>query len=258
VTGWEEGPGHIPSASRDDDLLWMAQLEDLSEADLDSLLLGVPPEGAEQLAPLAELAAALRVSALTEPVPPMGVQLRDQVAAGTASDGPGPLALLRRAGSKALLVAAAASAAVALVGVGAARNALPDDLQDAVSAVAGAVGVDVPTSADGGSEVQISDAPADEEVPGTPDSTPGGATPADPGLPGDRAPATPAVPPPAAGNGGNQEPGQPPGSNNAGGNQEPGQPAEGSKAGGNQEPGQPPEGSNAGGNQEPGRPKKTG
>ena len=110
-----------------------------------------------------------------------------------------------------LVAGVAAAALVVMTMQGAASGALPDPVQRAVSRAAGWVGLDLPDPADdevlpGGPDDRVEDpggAPGDEaptpeggkpSAPlGPPESTPGGAIPADPGGPGE--PATPATPP---------------------------------------------------------------
>lgn len=154
---------------------------------------GVPAD----LVPLAALIAALRGRVASEPAPPMGEPLRAQVAA------PNVVALrAARSARRALVVAAAVLAVVALIGIGAAQNRLPDELQDAVASTAEVLGVDVPHSSERGEDG--SDAGLehgrDDAAPGA--STAGRAT-GHPRTPGDAQAdpdaaseqATPATPP---------------------------------------------------------------
>lgn len=172
---------HNPWAAPDDDLPWMAHLSALSDRDVDELLAGRVPDGAEELAPLAHIAGSLRARAAAEPVPPMSAELRSQLAAPVR-----PLEAWQRRRARVAAVAAAGALAAASVGAAAAENALPRPIQDAVSSAADLVGVEVPRAAE-----RHSDAPSTQ--------TPGGAVPADPAGPGAPAepasPATPATPP---------------------------------------------------------------
>jgi hypothetical protein len=186
---------HTPEAVGHDDPEWMATFSALDDHEVDGLLAGLPPDDAD-LAPLAEVAAMLRRSAAAERVPTMSATLRAQLA------GPKVVAIAaRQAGRSALIKAAAAAAAAAAVvtlGVGATQNRLPSGLQDVLSSTANLVGIHVPTAAErpshsnGGSEPSDD---VDDQDPGHQGTTPGGATPADPGTPGDKEPATPATPP---------------------------------------------------------------
>ena len=183
-------------------------MQQLADHEVDALLSGHAPSD-RTLAPISEVARALRTRAAWEPVPALGQPLRDQLTAGLPTGG--------RAARRAVLVAAAAVivAGVAAVSVGAAQNRLPADLQDAVASTADLVGLHMPTSderpgdaGDARSEVGVEHgrddeapvgAPAsDDGAPGYDGTTPGGAEPADPGTAGDGEPATPAVPPDAA------------------------------------------------------------
>ena len=213
--GHETGrPAHTPATSIDDDHRWMARLLQLEDHEVDALLAGEPSVDPE-LAPISDLARALRSRVAREPLPPLGQALRDQLAAGPARGTP-------RGTRRSLLAAAAAVvvAGLAAVTVGAAQNRVPADLQDAVASTAELVGIDVPTSEErpaaatpgderrdaGATHGQDDGAPGDPptqdgDVSSEDATTPGGATPADPGVPKDAEPATPAVPPdpPAAG-----------------------------------------------------------
>jgi hypothetical protein len=200
------GPAHIPTDGVDDDDRWMARIQQLEDHEVDALLAGDAPSD-RALAPISDVARALRTRVTWEPVPALGQPLRDQLAAGLPPAG-------RRAARRALLVAAAAVlvASVAAISVGAAQNRLPADLQDAVASTADLVGVHVPTSdersddagearsdigADHGrdDEAPVAAAAGADGDPGYEGVTPGGATPADPGTVGDSEPAIPAVPP---------------------------------------------------------------
>lgn len=206
---------HIPRTHADDHDGWMAMFSMLDDHEVDALLAGTSPVDGD-LAPVAEVVRALRRMADREPVPPMSGALRAQGASPPVV----PIGL-RRATRAALMQAAAAAAVVALVGVGAAQNRLPADVQDIVSSTADLVDVDVPRSEErhaddvgsgqGGSEGTGN---ANDGTPGYDGVMPGGtdpADPADPGDPGDHEPATPATPatPPAGNQGGgasNEEP----------------------------------------------------
>jgi hypothetical protein len=162
---------------------------------------GVPAD----LAPLAAFIAALRGRVALEPAPPMAGPLRAQLAA------PNVVALrAARSARRALVFAAAVLAAVALIGIGAAQNRLPDELQDVVASTAEVLGVDVPHSSE--REDDRSDAglehigddtvpavpaavPVRDREPGHEGLAPGGALDADPGGAGEQATsATPPVP----------------------------------------------------------------
>jgi hypothetical protein len=187
---------HTPEAVGHDDPEWMAMFSTLDDHEVDGLLAGLPPDDAD-LAPLAEVAAMLRRSAAEERVPTMSATLRAQLA------GPPVVALAARRASRSALIkagaAAAAAVAVVTLGVGATQNRLPAGLQDVLSSTANLVGIHVPTAderpshSNGGSEP--SDHAPEADDPGHEGTTPGGATPADPGTPGDKEPATPATPP---------------------------------------------------------------
>jgi hypothetical protein len=208
-------PAHTHRGMSDDGPEWMTMIEMLDEREVDALLGGTAP--AEELAPVAAVVTLLRERAAAEPAPPMSATLRAQLYAP-------PVVSLHahRAARFALVRAAVAAsvAALALVGVGAAQNRLPSGVQDVVSSTAELVGIDVPRSderhlTDDGSddgtsdEVPSTEAPGSTELQGDPGhegTTPGGATPADPGTPGDKEPATPATPPSNPGNaGGNSD-----------------------------------------------------
>ncbi len=117
----------------------------LDEDVVDALLAGDPTSDTD-LAPISELAAALRRSRAAEPAPTMSPALRAQLSPRPVSV---PL-VARRAGRGALTragaVAAAASVVVVGLGVGASQNRLPTALQDVVSSTAELVGIDVPTT----------------------------------------------------------------------------------------------------------------
>jgi len=177
-----DGAGDCPS--------WMAHLHDAADSDLESLLRGELPDDPDALGAVADVVMGLRVSALAEPLPPMGDQLRIQLAAAAPRTA-AARRLKLRAGARAISGAAAAATLVALVGAGAATSRLPTTLQNAVSAAADLIGVDVPRADD------QADAAAGTAFDGA--LTPGGSTPAEPGTPGDREPAIPALPPDDAG-----------------------------------------------------------
>lgn len=162
------------------------------------------------MAAVAEVLAALRRRAAAEPVPAMRPALRAQLEA------PKVVALRASARSARRAVAAAAAVVLAVVGVGAAQNRLPSQLQDVVASTAELVGIDVPESSERdrsgpdevGGDSTAPDRPDRPERPDRPDRadrpdrpggegpTPGGAAPAVPGSPdGPAIPATPPVPP---------------------------------------------------------------
>ena len=188
---------HTPGDAEHDHTGWMAMFSALDDHEVAGLLAGLRPAEAE-LAPLADLVALLRRSAEAEPVPTMSAPLRAQLA------GP-PVVVLaaRRAGRSALAKAGAVAAAATVVvtlGVGASQNRLPAGLQDVLSSTANFVGIHVPKAGERQSrssgDGQPDTAPgANDPNPGHEGTTPGGATPADPGTPGDKEPATPATPP---------------------------------------------------------------
>jgi hypothetical protein len=221
---------HTSSSFPDDDARWMALFDALDDRQVDALLSGAAPDDPD-LAPVADVAQALRRTTAGERVPPMSPALRAQLASP-------PVASIEnhRAIRAALLkaVAAAAAAAVALVGVGAAQNRLPTEIQDVVSSTADLVGIDVPrseerhgpdgSSSDGAGANGDAVPPNGEEgeadgTPGHDGLTPSGTDPADPGTPGDQERATPATPP-APGGDGDEQPANDgdPSTNNAGPN----------------------------------------
>jgi hypothetical protein len=187
------GERGIPQGASGDDAQWMARFTSLPDHDVDALLEGEVPVGLDDLAPVAEVAGALRRRAAQEVAPPMGEALRAQLAAGNVVPLDGAR-LVRRP-----LIGAAAAAAVVLLALvaGASQEVLPDGVQRVVASVAEQVGIDLPSPAD--DEVDGTPTGATSEAP--PATTPGGATPADPGTPGDGEPATPATPPSDKGNG---------------------------------------------------------
>ncbi len=223
--------GRIPASAADAFDEWMARFAELDDAAVDDLLRGETPTGHDDLAPVAELAAAVRVRA-TAHGPEIGPALRSQI-----QERPHVPPRFAATARRRLRLVTAAAAALMIVGVAAAQNALPAAAQRFVADAADLMGLDVPRPEDTGGG-----APADAgktsgstqtteatEAPGTaggtpngtpgdgpsstggpPEETPGGATPADPGTPGDGEPATPAVPPAHSNGGGN--------GNNAGGN----------------------------------------
>ena len=210
-----EGAGRIPEGRPDAFDDWMARFAELDDATVDDLLRGNTPEGYEDLAPVAELAVAVRARA-TAHDPEISPALRAQLLERPPVP-PRYVGVARRR----LRLGAAAAAAVAVVGVAAAQNALPASAQRFVSSAADLVGLDVPRPDDDGEgPVTTVDEPEstsdDGEAPGDgghhrlrgaraarrrtaplgqsstggpPDETPGGATPADPGTPGDHEPA---------------------------------------------------------------------
>lgn len=181
--GSGDGPDEMGMASKVD--------HDLDDAVIRGETSGLPDE----MVPVAEALSTLRSRALAEPVPPMSAALRAQL------DAPNVVAL-RAARSMRRAVAVAAAAAV-VVGVGAAQNRLPSQLQDVVSSTAELVGIEVPRSGERGSarsdeglehgRDDTAPNPSAAGEPGLDGPTPGGATPAVPGGPD--GPATPATPP---------------------------------------------------------------
>jgi len=181
----------------------MRMVSDLDRSVDDAVLRGDVSGVPAHLVPLAAFIAALRGRVADEPAPPVAEPLRAQLAA------PNVVALrAARSARRALVVAAAVLAIVALVGIGAAQNRLPSELQDVVASTADALGVDVPRSSERGDD--RSDAgleqgrgdpapgapavsPDPDREPGHDGLTPGGALPADPGGPGEQ--ATSATPP---------------------------------------------------------------
>jgi hypothetical protein len=219
----------IPEATDDAFDQWMTRIAELDDVAVDALLRGDTPDGCGDLAPVAELTAAVR-RRVTAESPAMSSALRAQI-----RQQPHVAPRFVGAPRRRLQLAAAAAFALLFVGVAATRNALPAAAQRVVANVAHVVGLDVPrpedddapddSTTDPGStkgaadedEGTGSDGPAVPGAPdgragasdgddtgspqGPPDQTPGGATPADPGTPGDHEPATPAEPP-AHSNGG--------------------------------------------------------
>jgi hypothetical protein len=177
----------------------MAPLSLLNDAELDELLAGRPLEGRPDLAPLADMAAAVTARVRAEPAPVMGYELRRAMAAGSAR----PARRVQRR----ILDAVAATVAVFAVGAVSAAGALPSTLQNAVSNAGSVVGISVPRADEADDRARDAVAPhlGEAEDEGTevkaaapPDVTPGGARPADPGTPSDQdlaIPATPATPP---------------------------------------------------------------
>lgn len=222
---------HISASRGDDATSWMATLDELTDDELDALLHGAQPAGAESLAPLVHVVASLRERTLAQAAPPMAPALRARLVAPSAAIQALPLSG-RWAGGRVIRSAAAVLLVAGLVGAGAARNALPDEVQNAVSSAAELVGIEVPRADEG------SDAPGDhadrsdgtdvtngsDRSEGTDRSaatttdrardeagaTPGGAMPADPGTPGDGERATPAVPPVESDRGVDPDPATPP------------------------------------------------
>jgi hypothetical protein len=215
--------GRIPASAADAFDEWMARFAELDDAAVDDLLHGETPLGHDDLAPVAELAAAVRQRA-TARGPEMGPALRSQIQARPHVP-PRFAATARRR----LRLVTAAAAALMIVGVAAAQNALPASAQRFVSDAAELVGLDVPRPEEGrgqapedtggpsgsteptdATETPVTAGEAPSGTPGEgpsstggpPEETPGGAIPADPGTPGDGEPATPATPP-AHSNGGN-------------------------------------------------------
>jgi hypothetical protein len=229
--GW----GRIPAGAADAFDEWMARFAELDDAAVDDLLRGETPTGHDDLAPVAELAAAVRARA-TAHGPEIGPALRSQI-----QERPHVPPRFAATARRRLRLVTAAAAALMIVGVAATQNALPAAAQRFVADAAELVGLDVPrpegsgggVPADAGSssgsthtteateatEPSVAEGGAPSDTPGEgpsstggspPEETPGGATPADPGTPGDGEPATPATPPAHSNGGGN--------GNNAGGN----------------------------------------
>lgn len=195
----------IPTEGSGDRDPWMTMFSTLDDDVVDALLEGHAPDETAELDELAAVVRRLRASAATEPVPPMSAALRAQVLQPDVH----PLAPVVRArrSLRTGLLAAAAAAVVALIGVGAEQNRLPADVQDVVSSVADLVGVDVPRAddredAEGEDPAAVDAEDGSVDGQGKPDVTNGGATPADPGEPGDKEPATPATPPEHSSGGG--------------------------------------------------------
>ena len=117
---------------------WMARFAELDDDTVDDLLRGNTPEGYEDLAPVAELAVAVRARA-TAHGPEISPALRAQLLERPHVP-PRYVGVARRR----LRLGAAAAAAVAVVGVAAAQNALPASAQRFVSSAADLVGIHVP------------------------------------------------------------------------------------------------------------------
>lgn len=228
-------PDRISTPAEDVDTAWMARLSALSDPEVDSLLSGSVPLDSDDLAPIAEVARALRRRVLEDDVPEMSDDLRRQLTDAVLVP-LAPRSALRLAVVK--TAAAAAAVAAVVVGVGASQNSLPAGMQNAVSSAAELVGVEVPR-ADVRDDADPVETQRSRDAEGR---TPGGATPADPGTPGDGEPAAPATPP----DNGNDDPGTPPEQSNAGGNADPATPAQGDGTGGQPGPGMLPEQSGGG------------
>lgn len=190
--------GRIPTGSGGDDGKWMARFTEIPDAEVDALLQGVVPDDGDDLAPIAELAAALRHRVAEEPVPPMNPALRAQISGGNVV----PLDRARLVRRPLIGAAAAAAVVLATLVAGASQEVLPERVQRVVASVAERLGIDLPHPDD-----DIESQPVRSEG-SPPETTPGGATPADPGAPG--GPATPADPADGQGSGGGQggNPGQ--------------------------------------------------
>jgi hypothetical protein len=208
--------GRIPPTSDDDHEQWMDTFSTVADEEIDALLRG---KSALPVAPeLTTVVHELRSDAVRHGAPPMSAALRAQIARPT----PTAVSTLRRrrliaSGLGGLLLGGAT------MGVAAAQDVLPVPIQDATASVAGVLGLDLPRSTDRdapGSDGTADDGtsgsgrstdtttaanepsgdgstgttPEDVSTAGPPDSTPGGALPADPGTPGDEEPATPATP----------------------------------------------------------------
>lgn len=170
----------------------MADL-DLTDAELESVLLGTVPEHRRDLAALAGVFATLRRGASTEPAPAMSDELR----ALLAGEPDVVIDLRQRSPRRAITGGALAFTLVmGLAGVAAANDALPSGLQGFVADLGDSVGIDVPDGdrghagedpqPDHGNDVNGHD-------PQGPPADAPAATPADPGEPGGG--ATPATPP---------------------------------------------------------------
>ena len=188
----------IPTSRAVDDPRWMPAISSLTDHELDELLAGRTPEGRGELAPLADVAIAVRERTAGEPAPVMAYSLRQAVARGSM-----PLPRPRR-----LMPVAVAAFALAGVSLAGAANALPAPVQNMVAEAGDLVGVDIPHSTDD-DVVETHDLStttdaarplaegvgSDAEPKNQSGPTPGGTIPADPGTPGDMTPATPAIPP---------------------------------------------------------------
>ena len=168
-----EGGGRIPEGRPDAFDEWMARFAELDDDTVDDLLRGNTPEGYEDLAPVAELAVAVRARA-TAHGPEISPALRAQLLERPHVP-PRYVGVARRR----LRLGAAAAAAVAVVGVAAAQNALPASAQRFVSSAADLVGIHVPhpDDDDGAPSVTTVDGPRstsdDGEGPGDGGTTPG-------------------------------------------------------------------------------------
>ena len=208
--------GRISGAEFDDDDEWMTRLASLSDDDLGALLDGEAPAGMPDLMPLAEVMVALRRVRDAQAAPAMNDDLARAIAA--RPDVPGRHVSRAR---RRLAYVAGTAAAFGVIGVATTANALPAPMQHFVADAGDLVGLDVPRPDDDDAEPTPSsnegspaggekkDGVDSGEPSGTDDprgrgdsgngsppaTTPGGATPADPGPPGDKEPATPATPP---------------------------------------------------------------
>jgi hypothetical protein len=181
----------------------MTMFSTLDDDEVEALLDGRALTDDTTLGDLSSVAHRLRTSAQREPVPPMSAALRAQVEQRSVVANR-PAWAAHRSLRRGLAAAAAAAAILALVGVGAEQNRLPADVQDIVSSVADALGVEVPRADERPSQSD-EEGPSSDGTSGSDDTggdhgrqggtTPGGATPADPGTSGDKEPATPATPP---------------------------------------------------------------
>jgi hypothetical protein len=173
----------------------MATITELSDPELHELLAGRTPEGLDDLTPLAHLAAAVRRRMEAEPAPVMRYPLRHALSGGTQAATP----RYRR-----LAGLVTAGLGIAAFGAASAANALPAPIQNAVAEAGDLVGVDVPRADDdhhvdapfsGTAGPGEAEDEGNEAKAGPHHTTPGGATPADPGTPGDQEPSAPAIPP---------------------------------------------------------------
>ncbi|MEQ1787472.1 MAG: hypothetical protein ABL966_10490, partial [Acidimicrobiales bacterium] len=110
--------GRIPADGADDGDGWMARFAELDDRSVDLLLGGSTPAGLDDLAPVAEFAAAVRARA-ADGRPEMSAALRAQIQAGPPV-APRHVGAVRRR----LVLAGAAAAAVAVLAA-ASQNALP-------------------------------------------------------------------------------------------------------------------------------------
>jgi hypothetical protein len=199
----------------------MDVVEVLTDAELELVLAGRAVPGRADLDDLARALTELRERAAAEPVPPMGIDLRidlaeAEVRASRAAEPAGPperperrAGPLRRSG----LVAAAAALVALVLGVGATQDALPRGLQDIAASAARQLGITLPVPAvhadppglrqPGAERVEVA-RPAKDRPAG---SGNGAGRPEVPGAPGTEAPGLDGVadPPDRSGNGPDEE-----------------------------------------------------